>query len=42
MPVPMSTDRSELAARNRRTGLTLASIALAFCVGFMLHYWLLR
>jgi hypothetical protein len=42
MQVPMNSDRSGLAARNRRTALTLASIALAFFVGFVLHYWLFR
>jgi hypothetical protein len=48
MPDPMDirtspeTREAEMRARNRRTGLVLASIALAFFVGVILKYTVFR
>jgi len=36
---PMNSDRDR-AARNLRTALILASIALAFAIGFFIRMWL--
>jgi hypothetical protein len=35
----MSRLDPEMRAKNRRLGLVMASIALAFAVGFMLRRW---
>ena len=48
MPEPMDLRASpvareaEMRARNRRTGLVLASIALAFFIGVILKYTVFR
>jgi hypothetical protein len=34
------TQEQELAARNLRTGLILAGLAIAFGLGFVLRVWL--
>jgi hypothetical protein len=34
------TQAQELAARNLRTGLILAGLALAFGIGFVVRMWL--
>ena len=41
-PDTVDTRDAELRARNRRTGLILASIALVFFVGILVKYTLLR
>ena len=41
-PEPEGVRDAELRARNRRTGLILASIALVFFVGILVKYTLLR